>query len=70
MSNHLGYKIPKGLGRLQPNMGLGFVIAHDPKGFVFEPSYSMQHAAREVQRIISTYKTRLDHAKKAWSKSH
>ena len=63
LSNHFGYKIPKGLGRLEESMGETFVSAHDPKGFVFEQSYSLDNAAKEVKRIIETYKTRLEDAK-------
>ncbi|MDN5201179.1 hypothetical protein QQ008_07395 [Fulvivirgaceae bacterium BMA10] len=64
LSNYFGLKIPNGLGRLKESMGKRFVSALDPKGFVFEQSYSLKSAAKEVKRIIDTYKTRLDDAKK------
>ena len=69
LSNHFGFNIPKGLGRLEESMGERFVAAHDPTGFVFEQSYSLEHAAKEVKRIIETYTTRLEDAKKGKSKN-
>ena len=58
LSNYFGLDIPKGLGRLEKNMGNQFVRALDAKAFVFEQSYSLDHAAREVKRIIETYQNR------------
>lgn len=67
LSNHFGYKIPNGLGRLEESMGEKFVSALnseiDTNSFVFEQSYSLDSAAQEVKRIIEQYKKRLEDAK-------
>lgn len=59
LSNHLGLTIPEGLGKLEAHMGQQFVTAlNGPsetsvRPFVFEQSYSLEQAAREVQRIVT-----------------
>lgn len=69
LSNHCGLNIPSGLGRLTESLGYDFVQALDEKesskGFVFEQSYSLEAAAKEVQRIIVTYNQRMKNEKKA-----
>ncbi|MDW3191944.1 MAG: hypothetical protein R8G66_06255 [Cytophagales bacterium] len=67
LSNHFGYKIPHGLGRLEESMGEKFVSALNAEmntnSFVFEQSYSLDSTAQEVKRIIEQYKKRLEDAK-------
>ena len=59
LSNHFDLNIPSGLGRLTKSMGYEFVQALNEKdtskGFVFEQSYSLDAAAKEVERIITNY---------------
>jgi len=55
LSNHFGLTIPSGLGRLEHKMGQNFVNALGTNGFVFEQSYSLENAAKEVTRIIEEY---------------
>lgn len=57
LSNYFGYTIPAGLGKITTNMGTDFVKALQKKGFVFEQSYSLEAATKEVTRIINAYKT-------------
>ena len=64
LSNCFNLKIPPGLGRIEEGMGRDFVEALDgqrpqQQGFVFEQSYSLEAAAREVTRIIEEYKQRI-----------
>ncbi|EDP96514.1 hypothetical protein KAOT1_03857 [Kordia algicida OT-1] len=63
MADHFGYKMPEGLGRLTSSLGNNFVSAINQRGFVFEQSYAMDKAVREVATIITTYKKRLDEKK-------
>ncbi|MEO9870381.1 MAG: hypothetical protein ABJQ69_03700 [Ekhidna sp.] len=59
LSNHFKLAIDTGLGRLTESMGYEFVQVLNEKdtsrGFVFEQSYSLDSAAKEVKRIITTY---------------
>ncbi len=63
MANYFGYKIPQNLGSLTKSLGNNFVEAINEKGFVFEQSYAMDKAIREVSNIITNYKNRV-HGKK------
>ncbi|GAA0892600.1 hypothetical protein GCM10009122_22790 [Fulvivirga kasyanovii] len=55
MANYFDLFIPEGLGSTLPDIGKGFVNALGTKGFVFEQSYSLEAAAREVKQIIDIY---------------
>ncbi|TGV03662.1 hypothetical protein EM932_06075 [Flavivirga rizhaonensis] len=59
LSNYFGLTIPSGLGRITADMGNGFVATLNPKGFVFEQSYAMDSAVKEVAQIIVNYKKQL-----------
>ncbi len=63
LSNYFGMTIPSGLGTIKASMGNNFVKAINPKGFVFEQSYSMDAAVKEVSQIIINYQNQL-HGKK------
>lgn len=65
LSNHFGLTIPSGLGTLIESMGKDFVAALESDGFVFEQSYSLDTAAREVSRIVETYNQKMKDAKAA-----
>ena len=65
LSNHFQLNIPSSLGRITEDMGNQFVCAYDHTGFVFEQSYSLEGAAKEVKRIIKTYNQRLKDEKRA-----
>lgn len=69
LSNHFGSNIPSGLGRLTESLGYEFVQVINKedtsRGFVFEQSYSLDAAAKEVERIITTYNDRMKNEKKA-----
>lgn len=56
ISNYFGLTIPSGLGTINAAMGTAFAKAVNPKGFVFEQSYSMDSAVKEVSKIITNYK--------------
>jgi hypothetical protein len=60
LSNYFGLTIPSGLGTISASMGNVFAKAVNQKGFVFEQSYSMDSAVKEVSQIITNYKNRLD----------
>lgn len=60
MSNYFGLTIPSGLGTISANMGDAFAKAVNEKAFVFEQSYSMESAVKEVSQIITNYKKQLD----------
>ena len=60
MSNYFGLTIPSGLGTISARMGNAFAKAVNPKSFVFEQSYSMDTAVKEVSQIITNYKNQLD----------
>ena len=69
LSNRFGLDIPSSFGRLDKDMGKHFaqlLNTQQPEmnGFVFEQSYSLDAAAKEVTRIIETYNQQKD-AKKA-----
>ncbi|WP_240315583.1 DUF7192 family protein [Aquimarina longa] len=58
LSDHFGLNIPDGLGSLKENMGKDFVkeITEKQDGYaVFEQSYSINEAVREVTQIIENY---------------
>ena len=55
MSNQFGLTIPNSLGRIDPGMGKDFVKVLGSDGFVFEQTYSLESAAKEVKRIIENY---------------
>ena len=59
LSNYFDLIIPSGLGRITADMGNGFVDTINPKGFVFEQSYEMDSAVKEVVQIIENYKKQL-----------
>ncbi|WP_452223716.1 DUF7192 family protein [Lacinutrix chionoecetis] len=59
MSNYFGLTIPSGLGTISASMGNAFAKAVNPKSFVFEQSYSMDTAVKEVSQIITNYKNQL-----------
>ncbi|WP_010520453.1 DUF7192 family protein [Aquimarina agarivorans] len=59
LSNYFELSIPAGLGSITTSMGDTFVQATNPKGFVFEQSYAMDAAVKEVSNIITNYKKRL-----------
>ena len=65
LSNHFGLTIPSGLGSLTESMGKEFVTVLGGDGFVFEQSYSLESAAKEVSRIIETYNQKMKDAKAA-----
>lgn len=56
MSNYFNLTIPTGLGTISKQMGTAFVKAINPKGVVFEQSYAMDTAVKEVSQIILDYK--------------
>jgi hypothetical protein len=60
LSNYFGLTIPSGLGTISASMGNVFAKAVNQKGFVFEQSYSMDSAVKEVSQIITNYKNRLN----------
>ena len=60
MSNYFGLTLPQGLGTITASMGTAFAKAINPKGFVFEQSYAMEAAVKEVSQIITNYKKQLD----------
>lgn len=60
MSNYFGLTIPSGLGTISASMGNAFAKAVNTKSFVFEQSYSMDTAVKEVSQIITNYKNQLD----------
>ena len=60
MSNYFGLTIPAGLGTITIAMGSAFAKAVNPKGFVFEQSYAMDAAVREISQIIINYKNQID----------
>ena len=60
MSNYFGLTIPSGLGTISASMGNAFAKAINKKAFVFEQSYSMESAVKEVSQIITNYKKQLD----------
>ena len=59
LSNYFGLTIPQGLGSITANMGNAFAKEINANGFVFEQSYAMDSAVREVSQIIENYKKRL-----------
>jgi hypothetical protein len=59
LSNYFGLTIPSGLGSITAQMGNAFAKAVNPKGFVFEQSYAMESAVKEVTQIIENYKKQL-----------
>ncbi len=65
LSNHFGLTIPKGLGSLTKGLGYDFVNTINAKGFVFEQSYSLESAVKEVSNIIETYNQNLKDGKAA-----
>lgn len=60
MANCFGLTIPLGLGSIQQSMGADFVKEINPDGFVFEQSYSIDKAVKEVTQIIENYKQQLN----------
>ncbi len=60
LSNRFGLKIPSSLGSLEESMGINFINAIEENAFVFEQSYSLDSAAKEIVRIVETYKERID----------
>ena len=65
LSDFFDLTIPKSLGRIQPAMGKNFVQALGNDGVVFEQSYSLDGAAKEVHTMITSYSKRLRHEKAA-----
>ena len=65
LSNHFGLIIPSGLGSLTKDLGSDFVKTINSKGFVFEQSYSLESAVKEVTQIIETYNKNLKNEKAA-----
>jgi hypothetical protein len=59
LSNYFGLTIPSGLGSITAQMGTAFAKAINPAGFVFEQSYAMETAVKEVTQIIENYKNQL-----------
>ncbi len=59
LNNYFGLTIPSGLGSITAQMGTAFAKAINPKGFVFEQSYAMETAVKEVTQIIENYKNQL-----------
>ena len=59
MSDYLGLTIPSNLGRITSTMGTDFTAQVHTKGFVFEQSYSIDSAVREVIEIIEQYSKQL-----------
>ncbi len=55
--NHFHLNIPNGLGQITPQMHTEFKTQIDEDGFVFEQSYSLEAAAKEVSRIIEEYES-------------
>lgn len=65
IADYFGNVVPSGLGKITPDMAKGFVNALGDDGFVFEQSYSLEAAAKEVKRIIETYSKKLNDGKAA-----
>jgi len=65
LTNYFGLTIPTSLGRISEDMGKGFVTAQQGKGFVFEQSYSLESAAKEVRTIIENYKKKVANGKRS-----
>lgn len=59
LSNYFDLDIPEGLGQISLSMGQDFVDSINPKGFVFEQSYSMDSSIKEVTTILENYKKQL-----------
>ncbi len=59
ISNYFDLTIPEGLGRITSAMGNHFVQTINPEGFVFEQSYTMNAAVKEVSKIIKNYKKQI-----------
>ncbi|WP_010180393.1 hypothetical protein [Aquimarina agarilytica] len=55
ISNYFGLNIPNSLGSIESKMGNEFVKQINPKAFVFEQSYSIEAAVREVTTILENY---------------
>ena len=58
LSNHFGWNIPTGLGSIKEHMGKDFVTQitkGQDRYAVFEQSYSIHAAVKEVTQIIKTY---------------
>jgi hypothetical protein len=62
--NRLGFVVPEGLGSMKESMGKDFVGTLGKKAFVFEQSYSLENAAKEVTKIIQDYNQNLKNGKK------
>ena len=58
LADAFGQTIPTHLGRLEPDMGKHYVqtLPAEQQGIVFEQSYSLEAAAREVKRIVEALK--------------
>jgi len=65
VSDYFGLTVPRGLGKMEKSMGRDFVSAIEDRGFVFEQSYSLEAAAREVSRIVEEYQKRIEDEKRA-----
>jgi hypothetical protein len=61
--NRLGFVTPNGLGSIEQSMGKNFVGTQGGKAFVFEQSYSLEDAAKEVTKIIEDYNQNLKNGK-------
>lgn len=70
LANHFGRTIPLSLGGLQPDIGKEFVAATETAGFVFEQSYSLDAAAREVIRIIESFQNQQHNGRKTTTHGH
>ncbi len=57
LANHFNLEIPHSLGSATPHMYAELKTLIDDSGFVFEQSYSLDGAAKEVSRIIEEYET-------------
>ena len=55
ISNYFGLNIPNSLGSIESKMGNEFVRQINPKAFVFEQSYSIEAAVKEVTSILENY---------------
>ncbi|WP_025741936.1 hypothetical protein [Aquimarina pacifica] len=59
LSNYFKTPIDQALGTQVKDIGKEIVQVLNPKGFVFENSYSLDAAVQEVAQIIKTYATKL-----------
>jgi hypothetical protein len=64
LCNYFELVIPDTLGAITENMGKDFVQQLNSQGVVFEQSYSLEAASREVVSIIEKYNQHIKYGKR------